>query len=246
MDGRRIGAAAGAVGLNALIAGALIGLADAGPQPPPAPPALIARLIEPPRALPAPPKPLDPPPPVRAPQARPAPAARMPSPVPSPLPTPATPAASAPAPAPLAPMTEAVTATPNASSSPTATVTPAVVSGSAPGPTVAPSSGSTVAALAGPRRAGPRLDASWAGNMPPAYPASARRLGEQGEVRLDVHVGADGSVLDIRLRASSGSPALDRSAMEAVRRWRFSPATVDGEPVAEWYRDWKWVFRLEG
>jgi protein TonB len=96
------------------------------------------------------------------------------------------------------------------------------------------------------RRSGPRIDASWAGNAPPAYPAVARRLGEQGEVRLDVHVGADGQVLDVQLRASSGSPALDRSAMDAVRRWRFRPATVDGHAVPEWYRDWKWVFRLEG
>jgi hypothetical protein len=31
-----------------------------------------------------------------------------------------------------------------------------------------------------------------------------------------------------------------------VRTWRFRPATVDGEPVAEWYRNWEWVFKLEG
>ncbi|MCX7230112.1 MAG: energy transducer TonB [Burkholderiales bacterium] len=96
------------------------------------------------------------------------------------------------------------------------------------------------------RRVGPRVDASWAGNAPPPYPAAARRMGEQGEVRLDVHVGVDGSVIDVQVRASSGSPALDRSAMDAVRRWRFRPATVDGQAVSEWYRDWKWVFRLEG
>ena len=47
-------------------------------------------------------------------------------------------------------------------------------------------------------------------------------------------------------RASSGSPALDRAAIDTVRRWRFRPATVDGQAVSEWYRDWKWVFRLEG
>lgn len=71
-------------------------------------------------------------------------------------------------------------------------------------------------------------------------------MGEQGEVRLDVHVGSDGAVLDVRLRRSSGSPELDRSAVETVRRWRFKPATVDGRSVAEWYRDWKWIFKLEG
>jgi protein TonB len=95
-------------------------------------------------------------------------------------------------------------------------------------------------------RTGPRVDASWSGNAAPPYPASARRMGEQGEVRLDVHVGADGTVLDVQLRATSGSPTLDRTAIDTVRRWRFRPATVDGQPVPEWYRDWKWVFRLEG
>jgi protein TonB len=96
------------------------------------------------------------------------------------------------------------------------------------------------------RRTGPRVDASWRGNPAPPYPASARRLGEQGEVRLDIHVGADGEVIDVRLRASSGSTTLDHTAIDTVRRWRFRPATVDGQPVPAWYRDWTWVFRLEG
>jgi len=96
------------------------------------------------------------------------------------------------------------------------------------------------------RRTAPRVDASWRGNTPPPYPGAARRLGDEGEVRLDVHVGADGTVLDVRLRQSSGSPLLDRTAIETVRRWRFDPATVDGRPEAAWYHDWRWVFRLEG
>ena len=95
-------------------------------------------------------------------------------------------------------------------------------------------------------RSGPRVDASWAGNTPPPYPSAARRMGESGEVRIDVQVGADGVVLDVRLRTSSGSQLLDRAAIDTVRRWRFRPATVDGQAVPEWYRDWKWVFRLEG
>ncbi|HEY5633930.1 MAG TPA: energy transducer TonB, partial [Burkholderiaceae bacterium] len=91
----------------------------------------------------------------------------------------------------------------------------------------------------------PRFDASWAGNAPPPYPPVARRLGEQGEVRLDVHVGPSGRVLDVRLKRSSGSDVLDQTAIETVKKWRFRPATVDGQPVAEWYHDWKWVFKLE-
>jgi protein TonB len=73
----------------------------------------------------------------------------------------------------------------------------------------------------------------------------ARRMGDQGEVLLDVLVAPDGKVSDVRLKQSSGSSLLDRTAIETVRKWRFTPATVDGEPVAEWYRNWKWVFRLQ-
>lgn len=101
-------------------------------------------------------------------------------------------------------------------------------------------------ANAAPRKVGPRVDANWRGNTPPPYPAVARRMGDEGEVRIDVHVGTDGRVIDIRLRQSSGSAMLDRTAIDTVRRWRFTPATVDGQPVAAWYHDWRWVFRLDG
>jgi len=115
-----------------------------------------------------------------------------------------------------------------------------VAGAAAPGPLASAAADST------PRRTAPRIDASWRGNTPPPYPGAARRMGDQGEVRLDVHVGTDGSVLEIRLRQSSGSPLLDRTAIDTVRRWRFEPATVDGEPVAAWYQDWRWIFRLDG
>lgn len=140
----------------------------------------------------------------------------------------------------------------SAISQPTAeTPTPAGPAIGAPTTGVAAAGGPVAAARtatqpAGPARSGPRVDASWAGNTPPPYPGMAMRMGEQGEVRLDVRVGVDGRVTEIRLRQSSGSALLDRTAIETVKKWRFNPATVDGRPVAEWYHDWRWVFRLEG
>lgn len=103
-----------------------------------------------------------------------------------------------------------------------------------------------IASAAPSARSAPHVDATWSGNTPPPYPGMARRLGDQGEVRLDVHVGADGRVTEVRLKQSSGSTLLDRTAIDTVKKWRFKPATVDGRPVAEWYHDWRWVFRLEG
>jgi protein TonB len=67
---------------------------------------------------------------------------------------------------------------------------------------------------------------------PPAYPVDARRRREQGTVKLMVLVGPDGKVSDIQLASSSGSQALDRAALGAVKRWRWAPQKKAGSPVA--------------
>ena len=179
---------------------------------------------------------------VASPAAAPLPAAAsVPVPAAPALPAPVTPGPSITAAA-MPPAVNAITVPPAGQSVPGSEASPTA---SAPGPRqafAAASSGASESA----RRTGPRVDASWAGNAAPAYPSSARRMGEQGRVKLDVHVGVDGAVIDVQLRESSGSAALDRSATEAVRKWRFRPAMVDGQPIAEWYRNWEWIFRLEG
>lgn len=67
---------------------------------------------------------------------------------------------------------------------------------------------------------------------PPAYPIDARRRREQGTVKLMVLVGPDGRVSEIELATSSGSQALDRAALGAVKRWRWAPQKKAGAPVA--------------
>lgn len=69
---------------------------------------------------------------------------------------------------------------------------------------------------------------------PPRYPAQALRRGEGGTVVVRVMVGADGVPTDVSVADSSGSRVLDRAALDAVRRWRFTPATgANGEPLAD-------------
>ena len=65
----------------------------------------------------------------------------------------------------------------------------------------------------------------------PRYPREAQRRGVAGTVLLRVHVRANGDAGDIDLIEGSGSRDLDRAAVEAVRRWRFAPATRNGQPV---------------
>ncbi len=70
------------------------------------------------------------------------------------------------------------------------------------------------------------------GNPRPRYPFAARRKGIEGRVVLRVTVLASGRVEDLAVERTSGSRLLDRAALEAVRRWRFAPATRLGRPVA--------------
>lgn len=66
----------------------------------------------------------------------------------------------------------------------------------------------------------------------PRYPQEALRMGVDGTVRVRVTVAADGSVDRLELAEGSGNRYLDRAALEAVRRWRFLPATRGGQPTA--------------
>lgn len=76
------------------------------------------------------------------------------------------------------------------------------------------------------------LSASMIEAVPPKYPYESRRLKEQGTVLLDVQLATNGAVERISVRNSSGFPRLDKAALEAVRRWRWSPTLRGGQPVA--------------
>jgi protein TonB len=73
-------------------------------------------------------------------------------------------------------------------------------------------------------------------NPPPAYPVSARRRGYQGLVLLKVLVGANGSVEKTEIDQSCGYDILDRTALTAVRTWRFEPGIKDGKKVRMWVK----------
>jgi protein TonB len=68
----------------------------------------------------------------------------------------------------------------------------------------------------------------------PRYPEAARRDGVEGTTLVKARVLADGSVGAAEVRRSSGSPELDRAAVEAIRDSRFLPAERGGTPVAVW------------
>lgn len=75
-------------------------------------------------------------------------------------------------------------------------------------------------------------------NLPPDYPARARRNGWQGTVLLVVRCGAAGEVVAVEVISSSGHPLLDEAALAAVRRWQFSGGAGEIQvPIAFHLRD---------
>jgi len=71
-------------------------------------------------------------------------------------------------------------------------------------------------------------------NPKPLYPQEARRKGYEGEVVLRVEVLSDGRVGQIEVKSSSGYETLDRSAITAVKQWKFIPAKRGEDTVPFW------------
>ena len=69
-------------------------------------------------------------------------------------------------------------------------------------------------------------------NPPPVYPAEAKRNRQQGVALFRVVVSAAGQAESVTLSKSSGHRSLDNSALEAVRKWKFHPATIGGVKVS--------------
>jgi len=66
---------------------------------------------------------------------------------------------------------------------------------------------------------------------PPAYPPELACFDKGGTVGLLLEISIDGSPVNIRVENSSGHPQLDQAALDAVKTWRFRPATRNGAPV---------------
>jgi protein TonB len=62
------------------------------------------------------------------------------------------------------------------------------------------------------------------------YPADARKAGDEGRVILILGLDAQGGVTSVRV-LESPSASLAAAAQQGARRFRFSPALLDGEPV---------------
>ncbi len=63
-------------------------------------------------------------------------------------------------------------------------------------------------------------------NAPPNYPSEAVEKGQEGLVLMAVEIDRTGHPQKVELKQSSGFYLLDRAALKAVKKWKFSPARM--------------------
>ncbi len=71
-------------------------------------------------------------------------------------------------------------------------------------------------------------------NSPPSYPLAARTRGYEGVVLVSAEILTEGRVGSLKIKSSSGYDILDKSALDAVKVWKFDPAKRMGKPVIAW------------
>ena len=69
-------------------------------------------------------------------------------------------------------------------------------------------------------------------NTAPRYPTAAMRANQEGWVELSFTITPSGDVSDVKVIDAQPRHVFDRSAIDAVSRWKYQPATQDGTPVA--------------
>jgi len=66
-------------------------------------------------------------------------------------------------------------------------------------------------------------------SVPPVYPALAKNQHVSGSVLIDALIDANGRVTTMKV--VSGPTLLHQAAMDALKQWKYRPASLDGKPV---------------
>ncbi|MES2045025.1 MAG: energy transducer TonB [Pseudomonadota bacterium] len=81
---------------------------------------------------------------------------------------------------------------------------------------------------------GADIDPRYANNFQPTYPPDEIRESRTGRVTVRVLIGIDGRVKDIEKVSAPSDSFWEATRRQALSKWRFKPATRDGEPYETW------------
>ena len=79
-----------------------------------------------------------------------------------------------------------------------------------------------------------QIDGRYSNDLQPPYPAGLERAEIEGRATVRVQVGTDGRVLAVELVRADDPGFFNATRDQALRRWRFRPATRDGQPIVSW------------
>jgi protein TonB len=68
-----------------------------------------------------------------------------------------------------------------------------------------------------------------------SYPEIARKLNLSGVVKLEITVAPNGNVKDTKV--IGGNPILVNAAVDAVKKWKYEPATEESVGIVEFKFD---------
>jgi protein TonB len=78
------------------------------------------------------------------------------------------------------------------------------------------------------------IDPSATGRFQPDYPLSLIRAEIEGTATVRILIGTDGQVKQVVLVSATNPAFFDATRKQALRYWRFRPATTDGSPTESW------------
>ena len=81
---------------------------------------------------------------------------------------------------------------------------------------------------------GAQVDPRFANSFQPEYPPGERRAEHQGRVTVRVLIGTDGRVKQVERISAASDEFFAATQRRALEKWRFKPATRDGEPFEAW------------
>ena len=81
--------------------------------------------------------------------------------------------------------------------------------------------------------------------VPPIYPDRAASRGIEGWVVVEFDITPAGTVENPRVIDALPQGTFDRAALKAIRKWKFKPQIVNGNPVAQFNKEYQITFQLD-